>query len=85
MGLFKKVASAFRPSSTTRGPDAPPSPPDAEAIEANLDALTPEERAAYEANTAAVAQRRAEAQAAWERANATHVDVEEPDERAGEG
>lgn len=84
MGFFKQVASALRPSRITRRPDAARDSSDAE-IEANLDALTPEERAAYEANVAAVAQRRADAEAALEQEKAAHHDGEPPDERAGEG
>lgn len=75
MGFFKQVASAFKPSSIARGLDAARNPPDPEAIEASLEALTPEQRAAYEGNVAAVAQSRAEAQAAWEQAKAAHDDA----------
>lgn len=85
MGFFKQVASALKPSSIARGTDAASNPPDAETSEANLDALTPEERAAYESNVAAVAQRRAEAEAAQEQEKAAHRDGEPPDERAGDG
>lgn len=85
MGFFKQVASALKPSRIAGGPEAARNPPDAETIEANLDALTPEERAAYEANVAAVAQRRAEAEAAQEQEKAAHGDGEQPDERAGDG
>lgn len=85
MGFFKQVASALKPSSIGRGPDAESNPPDAETTEANLDALTPEERAAYESNAAAAAQSRADAEAAREQEKAAHGDREDPDERAGEG
>jgi hypothetical protein len=85
VGFFKQVASALRPSRNAGRPDAVRDPSDADAVEANLDALTPEERAAYEANVAAVAQRRAEAEAASEREKAAHRDGEKPDEHAGEG
>lgn len=85
MGFFKQVASALKPTRNAGEPDTVPNPPDGDAVEANLDALTPAERAAYEANAAAVAQRRAEAEAASEQEKAAHRDGERRDERAGEG
>lgn len=80
MGFFKQVASALKPSRIAGGPDAARTPPASDTPEANLDALTPEERLAYEANAAAVAESRAEAQAAWDRAQAEREDGEDRDD-----
>jgi hypothetical protein len=52
MGFFKQVATALKPSSIARGLDAARKPPSAEAIEASLAYLSPEQRAAYDANMA---------------------------------
>lgn len=70
MGLFKQVVTAFKPSNIARGLDAARNPPSDEQIEASLRYLTPEQRAAYDANMAQVEQGRAESQAAWEQAKA---------------
>ncbi len=74
MGFFKQVASALKPSNIARGRVAAPNRPDGEPNEATLDALTPEERAAYEGNAAAVARTRAEAEASREEAKAARDD-----------
>jgi hypothetical protein len=70
MGLFKQVLTAFKPSNIASGLDAARNPPSDEQIEASLKFLTPEQRAAYDANMAMVEQGRAESQAAWEQAEA---------------
>lgn len=70
MGFLKQVATAFKPSNIARGLDAARNPPSPEEIEASLATLTPEQRAAYDANMAQVEQGRAESQAAWAEAKA---------------
>src|SRR5215210_31627 len=70
MGLIRQVAAAFKPSSIARGLDAARNPPSQAEIEAGLAHLTPEQRAAYDANMARVEQGRAESRAAWEQAKA---------------
>ena len=57
MGLFKN---------RKQGLDAVRNPPDPAAIEASLASLTPEQRAAYDANMARVSVAQAESQASWE-------------------
>ena len=59
MGLFKSIK---------QGLDAARNPPDQAAIEESLKSLTPEQRAAYDANMARVAQGQAESQASYENA-----------------
>lgn len=70
MGFFKQVATALKPSSIARGLDAARKPPSAEEIEASLAYLSPEQRAAYDANMAEVQRGLAESQAAWGEARA---------------
>ncbi len=70
MGFFKQVVTAFKPSNIAQGLEAARNPPDAAAIEASLATLTPEQRAAYDANMAEVERGQAEAQASWEQAKA---------------
>lgn len=70
MGLLRNVVTAFKPSNIARGLDAARNPPDEAAIAASLASLTPEQRAAYDANMAEVERGRAESQAAWEEAKA---------------
>lgn len=81
MGFFKQVASALKPSGTARerdtagdSSDAGDDPSDAGDDEATLEAMTPEERTAYEGNAAAVARTRAEAEASREQAKAARDD-----------
>lgn len=71
MGLLRNVVAAFKPSNIARGLDAARNPPSDAEIAASLAWLTPEQRAAYDANMAAVERGRAEGQAAWEQAKAT--------------
>lgn len=68
MGLFKDVLVAFKPSNLAKGLEAARNPPSAEEIEASLQYLSPEQRAAYEANMAEVERGRAESRAAYEEA-----------------
>lgn len=68
MGFLKNVALAFKPSNFMRGIDVARHGVDQAQIEASLASLTPEQRAAYDANMAQVEQGRAESQAAWEQA-----------------
>ncbi|MDO8213058.1 hypothetical protein [Conexibacter sp. CPCC 206217] len=68
MGFLKNVALAFKPSNFMRGIDAARNGVDQAQIEASLASLTPEQRAAYDANMAQVEQGRAASQAAWEEA-----------------
>lgn len=70
MGRFKDVLVAFKPSNLARGLDAARNPPSAEEIEASLQYLTPEQRAAYDANMAAVERGRAESREAYAQAKA---------------
>lgn len=70
MGLLRDVVTAFKPSSIARGLEAARNPPSDAEIEASLASLTPEQRAAYDANMAAVERGRAESQAAWEQTKA---------------
>ncbi|MEV4421936.1 hypothetical protein AB0L40_18420 [Patulibacter sp. NPDC049589] len=72
MGFFKQVATAMRPSNIVKGLDAARNPPDQAAIEAGLASLTPEQRAAYDANMARVAEAQVASQASWEEARAIH-------------
>jgi hypothetical protein len=68
MGLLRDVLTAFRPENVRRGLAAARTPPSQAEIDAAVAALPPEQRAAYEANMAAVERGRAEAQASWEAA-----------------
>lgn len=68
MGFLKNVVTAFKPSNLAQGIEAARNPPSAAQIEASLASLTPEQRAAYDANMAEVERGRAESQAAWEQA-----------------
>lgn len=61
MGLFKNLK---------QGLEAARNPPDQAAIEASLANLTPEQRAAYDANMAGVRAAESEAQQSWEQAAA---------------
>jgi hypothetical protein len=70
MGFLKQVFTAFKPENVKRGLDAARNPPDQAAIEASLAHLTPEQRAAYDANMAQVARGQAESQQAWTDAKA---------------
>ena len=70
MGLFKNVLIAFKPENLRRGLDAARNPPSQAEIEAGLAQLTPEQRAAYDANMARVAQAQAESQRSWQEAKA---------------
>lgn len=70
MGLFKDVLVAFKPSNLAKGLEAARNPPSAEEIEASLQYLSPEQRAAYEANMAQVERGREESRAAYEQAKA---------------
>jgi len=75
VGFLRNVVTAFKPSSIARGLDAARNPPDQAAIEASLVHLSPEQRAAYEANMARVRQGEAESQAAYEEARAISEQV----------
>jgi hypothetical protein len=68
MGLIKNVVTAFKPSNLAQGLAAARNPPSAAEIEASLATLTPEQRAAYDANTARVEAGRHEAEASWQAA-----------------
>jgi hypothetical protein len=68
MGFLKDVATAFKPANIKRGLDASRGPVDQAAIDASVEALTPEQRAAYDANMAKVEEGRAQSRAAWEEA-----------------
>ena len=70
MGLLKNVVLAFKPSSIKQGLAAARNPLDQAAIEESLQSLTPEQRAAYDANMAEVERGRQESQKAWEEAKA---------------
>lgn len=65
MGFLKDVATAFKPSNVKQGLAAARGPVDQAAIDAALDQLTPEQRAAYDANMARVEEGRAEQRRAW--------------------
>ena len=66
IGFVKNVVLAFKPSSIKRGLAAARAPLDPAAMEAAVASLTPEQRAAYEANMAEVERGRAESAAAWQ-------------------
>lgn len=68
MGFLKNVATAFKPSHIKQGLDAARNPMDPAAMEASLAALTPEQRAAYDAHMARVAEAQAEANASYQAA-----------------
>ncbi len=68
MGFLKNVAAAFKPSHIKQGLDAARNPMDQAAIEASLAALTPEQRAAYDANMARIAEAQAEANVSYQAA-----------------
>ena len=70
MGFLRDVATAFKPSNVKRGLDAARNPIDQAAIDAGLKSLTPEQRAAYDANMAKVEEGRAEQRRAWDEARA---------------
>jgi hypothetical protein len=70
MGFIRNVAAALRPSNITRGLEAARNPPSQAEIDAQLATLSPEQRAAYEANMARVEEARAEAAASWDAAAA---------------
>ena len=59
MGFLKDVATAFKPSNIAKGLDAARNPPSQAEIEASLQHLTPEQRAAYDANMQRVDEGRA--------------------------
>lgn len=70
MGFLKNVMTAFKPSNIKQGLDAARNPLDPAQLEASLASLTPEQRAAYDANMAQVAQAQAEGAAAYAEARA---------------
>jgi hypothetical protein len=70
MGFLKQVFTAFKPENVKRGLEAARTPPDQAQIQASLAQLTPEQRAAYDANMAQVAAGQAESQRSWEQAKA---------------
>lgn len=70
MGFFKDVATAFKPSNIAKGLEAARNPPSQEEIEASLQHLTPEQRAAYEANMAEVERGRQASREAFAEAQA---------------
>ena len=65
MGFLKDVATAFKPANLKQGLEAARGPVDQAAIDASLEHLTPEQRAAYDANMARVEEGRAEQRRAW--------------------
>jgi hypothetical protein len=68
MGFLKQFVTAFKPSNLKQGIGGAFTPPTPEQIEASLASLTPEQRAAYDANMRAVSQAQAEGQAAFQEA-----------------
>ena len=83
MGILKQVFTAFKPENVKRGLEAARTPVDQEQLQANLAQLTPEQRAAYDANMAQVAQAEAEAQESWQGAKAISDKVRVLDGPAG--
>ena len=83
MGFLKNVAAAFKPSSIKQGLAAYQQPIDPAVIQAQVDALPPEHRAAYEANMAQVAAAQAEAMAGFTEAKALSDSVRVLDGPAG--
>ena len=70
MGFLRNVVTAFKPSNISRGLDAARHPQSQAEIEASLVHLSPEQRAAYDANMVRVRQAEAESQASYEEARA---------------
>jgi hypothetical protein len=70
VGLFKDVLTAFKPENLKRGLDAARNPPNQAEIAAAVAQLSPEQRAAYEANMAQVAKGEEESRQAWNEAKA---------------
>src|SRR3954451_16078361 len=72
VAFLKNFVTAFKPSNIKRGLEATRNPVDQAAIEASLATLSPEQRAAYDANMARVAQAEQESMQAWTEAKEIH-------------
>ena len=65
MGLFKDVITAFKPENLKRGLDAARYPVDQAAIQAQVEAMSPEARAAYDAHMEQVERGKEESRKSW--------------------